>query len=103
MLLTVMNHGVQRAVRVLHREVALVLLQRRDQHFARQFEEAILEAALDRDRPFDQRGHFIEQRVADDRAAAERRRQRSAPACGCARGARRNSASTLPRWRSRVS
>ena len=37
------------------REIPLVVLQRRDQHFRRQFEEARFEAARQRHRPFDQR------------------------------------------------
>ena len=59
---------------VLDREVALVILERRDQHFARQRQEARLERPGDRHRPFDQRGDFLEQRLLDDRPAVQAQR-----------------------------
>ena len=63
----------QCALVVLDREVALVFLQGAEQHLARQREEVLLEAALDRHRPLDQRGDLIEQRVVHHRTATERR------------------------------
>ena len=78
----------QRTRRRFHREVALVILERRDQHFARQGQEALLELPGDRHRPFDQRGHLIEQLRRDDRAAAQGLRRGGDPgahalaACG---------------------
>ena len=53
-----------------HREISLVMLQRGDQHLARQLEETRLETAGDGARPFDQRGDLVEQRIA--RAAPRR-------------------------------
>ena len=72
-------------------EIPLMVLNRRDHHFARQLEKALLEAAGDRHRPFDQRRDFIEQ--AHSRSSA-----RPPAACGrgghagahCARAACRN-------------
>jgi hypothetical protein len=70
MLLTVMNQGSSLCRARPRPQIALVVLQRRDQHFPRQREEALIESPGKRHRPLDQRGHFIEQFVADDRAAA---------------------------------
>jgi hypothetical protein len=56
---------------VLHGEVALVLLQRGDQDFARQIEEAPLERAGDGGGPFHQRGDFVEQRIVEQGFARE--------------------------------
>ena len=77
MLLTVMNAGSSCAVGILDREIALVVLQRRDQHLARQREEARLEMPGDGHGPLHQRGHLIQQRIADERPAAERVGRRS--------------------------
>ncbi len=57
----------QPALRILHREVALVVLESGGQHLARQGQEALLEAPGEYDRPFHQRGHFLEQRLRDQR------------------------------------
>ena len=100
MLLTVMNAGSSAPSRILDREVALVVLQRRDQHLARQREEALLEAPGERHRPLDQRGDFVEQRIA--------RSARARPGCVAsardlgadALAALAKSASTRPRSRS---
>ncbi len=89
MLLTVMKAAAAPRP-VLDREIALVVLQRRDQHLARQLQEALLEAAGERHRPFDQRRHLIEQRIAHQRPAVEARRDRRHARRGCARAARRN-------------
>ena len=81
---------------VLHREIPLVMLQRGDQHFARQIEETRFETARERARPFHQRGDFIEQCLVEQRLAAERL---AAAAITCSRiSARRaaKSAITLP-------
>ena len=72
----------QRAVRVFDGEIALVILQRRDQHLARQRQEARLEMPGERHRPLDQRGDFIEQRVAHQWPAAQASRRRPRPARG---------------------
>ena len=102
MLLTVMNQGSSCRRRVLHREVALVILQRRDQHFARQREEALLEAAGDRHRPFDQRRDFIEQRLARSaRGRPALRRQRADLRADALARARRSRAITRPRLEQR--
>ena len=67
----------QRRIRPAHREVALVILHRRDQHFGWQVEVLHVETAGERYRPFDQRRHFVEQAFLDDRMAAEPLRGRS--------------------------
>ena len=72
MLLTVMKCAQQLSARAFHREIPLVMLQRGDQHLARQFEETRLETAGERTGPFDQRGDFVEQRLVDQRRAAQR-------------------------------
>lgn len=59
----------ERALRVLDREVSLMFLQRRDQHLARQREEALVEPTLDGDRPLDECRDFIEQCVVHHGAA----------------------------------
>ncbi len=56
---------------VAHREVALVILHGRDRDFRRQFQELRIEATGKRYRPLDQRRHFVEQLVFDDRRAIE--------------------------------
>ena len=71
MLLTVMKAGSSRACASSSGKVALVVLQGRDQHLARQGEEALLEAPGERHRPLDQRGDFLEQRLADQRAPVQ--------------------------------
>ena len=69
----------QLAVRALDGEIPLVVLDRGDDHFARQRQEAPFEPAHDRHRPFDQGGHLIEQRALDQcRAAGGGRRRRHA-------------------------
>ena len=60
---------------ILHREVTLVVRERRDQHFPRQREEALLEAPRERHRPLGERRHLIEERGGDERAAARVRRR----------------------------
>jgi hypothetical protein len=52
----------QLAVRIRQREVFLVGLHGQDQAFLRHRQEDFLEAALVHHRPFDQGGHFIQQR-----------------------------------------
>ena len=64
------------AVGVGQREVLLVLLHRQDQAFLRDREERGIERALVDGRPFDQRGHFVEQRVGHDDASRPRRAAR---------------------------
>ena len=60
----------QHAARVGEREILLVLLHRQDQAFLRHGEEFRIERAGVDGGPFDQRGHFVEQRVGhDDRRA----------------------------------
>ena len=71
MLLTVMKHGSSRPCWSSTAKVALVILQRRNQHFTRQREEALFEATGQRYRPFHQRRDFIQQRIADQCAPAE--------------------------------
>ncbi len=66
----------QRAVHVLDREVALMILQRGDEHLARQRQEALFEAAGNGHRPFHQGGHLVQQRVPDQRFAAASGRRR---------------------------
>ncbi len=61
----------QMTLRVLDGEVTLMVLQGRDEHFARQRQEILIEAAADRHRPFDQRGDFVQQSVAEQRVSAE--------------------------------
>ena len=53
-----------------------MVLQRRDQHLARQREEALLEAPGEGRRPLHQRGHLVEQRLADERATPVLGRER---------------------------
>ena len=75
----------QPALCVAHREVALVLLHRRDRHLGRQLEELRVEAAGERHRPFDQGRDLVEQRGVDDGVAADAlRRRRDAGADGFA-------------------
>ena len=87
----------QLPVGALHRKVALMVLQRRDQHLSRQRQEALLEAAGERHRPFHQRRDLIEQRVAHQRPAAELRRNG-----GDALAHERRAALRSPRSRSRA-
>ena len=54
-------------------KIALVVLNGRDHHFARQLEEARLESAHDRNRPFDQCRDFLEELGLDQGTAAGRR------------------------------
>ena len=62
----------QQSARGIHQvEVLLVLLHRGDQRFGRYLEEAFLEAARQRARPFDQAAHFVQQCFVDDGNAAE--------------------------------
>ncbi len=61
----------QPPVRVAHREVALVILHGRDRYFGRQLQELSIEATGKRHGPLDQRRHFVEQRILDDRRAVE--------------------------------
>ncbi|MNK95100.1 hypothetical protein D3C87_1153250 [compost metagenome] len=56
----------QLAVGIQQAEVLLVVLHGGDQGFLRHVEEAFLERAHQRHRPFDQRGHFIEQGWRND-------------------------------------
>ena len=58
-------------MRIFHRKAALVVLQSRDQHFARQFEKAGIEAARDAHRPFHERRHLVEELGFKDRPSAE--------------------------------
>src|SRR5213080_2299766 len=74
MLLTAMKAG-RRRPEASHREVTLVVRERRDQHFPRQREEALLEAPRERHRPLGERRHLIEERGGDERAAARVRRR----------------------------
>ena len=60
----------QFAVGILYREVALMFLQRGDQHLPRQLQEAILKAPGDGDRPFHQCRDLIQQRRLDQCPAA---------------------------------
>lgn len=53
----------QLAVLVREREILLVRLHREDQTFLRHLQELLVEAALIHDRPFDERVHFVEQRL----------------------------------------
>ena len=53
-----------------------MILHRRDRHFLRQLQVALVEMPEQRHRPFDQRRDFIEQRVFDDCVAAARLRER---------------------------
>ena len=75
MLLTVMKHGSRLPLTVFHGKVALMLLQGGDQHLARQGEETLLEPTRDRYRPLDECRDFVQQRIADQRAAPEFRRR----------------------------
>ncbi len=68
---TVTNHGIRRPLRVPHREIALVILHRRDRNVFRQLEEARLELPRERDRPFDQGGDLVEQPIVDHRLATD--------------------------------
>ena len=87
----------QRAVASFEREIALMLLQRRDQHLARQRQEARLELPGKGHRPFHQRRDFIEQRVGDDGAAPEPLPPALRPARECSPRRSSKRASTLPR------
>ena len=49
----------QPAGRIADREVALVALQRGDQHLLRQAQEFRIETARDGHRPFHEAGHFV--------------------------------------------
>ena len=89
MLLTVMKRGSS-ALGIFDREVALVLLQRRDQHLARQREKARLEVPGERHRPLDQRGDLIEQRRGDQSPGRRAGGQRGDLRRGSARAAPRN-------------
>ena len=60
----------QRARGVHHGEALLVLLHGRDHDLARQLQEALVEAPGERHRPFHQRRHLLEQRLAHHRAPA---------------------------------
>ncbi len=71
MLLMVMNHGSSAPSGFRDREVPLMFLQRRDEYFARQGEEALFELSGDWHRPLDQRSHFIQQGVVRDGRAAQ--------------------------------
>src|SRR5690606_8451854 len=61
----------QPAIRIADREVALVILHRRDRHFLRKLEIFLIEAPGERDGPLDQCGDFVEQLGVDDRDAAD--------------------------------
>src|SRR3569833_3022635 len=50
-----------------------MVLQRRNQHLARQLEETLLKAPGQRNWPFTQRSDFVEQIITDERSTAERR------------------------------
>ncbi len=76
MLATAMKHGSSRPSAALDRKVTLVILQRRDQHLARQRQKPLLEAAGEGHRPLHQRRDFIEQRFAHQGPAAEPGRHR---------------------------
>ena len=103
MLATVMKCGSSLPSAPCTGKVALVLLQRGDQHFARQLEEARLEGTGDGAGPFDQRGDFVEQRLA--RAAPRRQgfRRGGDLRRGCAARRAPKSAITLPFSRRTVS
>ena len=62
----------QPPVFALDRKVPLVILNRRDHHFARQLEKARLEAAGNGHRPFHESRDLIEQAVLDEGASAGR-------------------------------
>jgi hypothetical protein len=51
----------QLAVGIQQAEILLVVLHGGDQGFLRHVEETLLERAHQRHRPFNQRGHFVEQ------------------------------------------
>ncbi len=74
MLLMVMNQGISEPSGLRDREVPLMFLQRGDEHFTRQREEALFELRGHRHRPLDQRGDFVQQRVVHHGVAAELRR-----------------------------
>ncbi len=61
---------------IFEREVTLVVLQRRDQHFARQRQVARVELTGDRHGPLHQCSDFLEQRLGQYRAALQAQRQR---------------------------
>src|SRR5690606_5718787 len=61
----------QPAIRIADREVALVILHRRDRHFLRKLEIFLIEAPGERDGPLDQCRDFVEQLGVDDRDAAD--------------------------------
>ena len=58
--------GLEPSRRVDQREVLLVLLHRQDQALLRHGEERAVERAGVDDRPLDQRGHLVQQRVGHD-------------------------------------
>ena len=97
-LATVTKQGSSLPLRVAHREIALVILHRRDQHLARQLEEARLELPGERD------GHSTRAVTSSSsRPRSPPRRRRPAAASVTCRGSRARrrskSASTLPRSR----
>ena len=89
------EEAVDQPARVVgEREVALVQLHGEDQALLRHREERGVEGAGVHDRPLDQRGDLVEQRVGHDRASHRRRRLRGRRRCS--RGARRSEGTTLP-------
>ena len=70
MFATVMNHGISRAVRVRVPGSSAGGPAWSRSALRRQLEKALVEASRKRHRPFDQRRHFVEQVVLDDRLAA---------------------------------
>ncbi len=70
-----MKYGQQLAVRVLDGEIALLVAHDRDQDFAGQLQELVLEATEQRGRRFDQIGHFVEQPGVVEHVTADALRQ----------------------------
>ena len=63
--------GHQAPLRVAHREIALMILHRRDRNVFRQLEEARLELPGEPDRPFDQGGDLVEEPILDHRLTTD--------------------------------